>query len=174
MNIQGLNFVIKNMIWYFGTVLKNLIIIFSVGVILITMGHYLLIFYSSVQNLLILFWYIVDKQSNYWHFLLLYWRYARFNIFLDIFFMMFLLLSFLQILKIYAFVLRNIVIKMLGTCISSSKLIVYINLHMLYLLDYCYVILAFWHLNSLNCVLWLFMVKDQMIRQVSCVHPNIL
>ena len=48
MNIQRLNFVIKNMFWYFGTVLENLIIIFTVGVILITMGHYLVIIYSSV------------------------------------------------------------------------------------------------------------------------------
>ena len=48
MNIQRLNFVIKNMFWYFGTVLENMIIIFIVGVILITMGHYLVIVYSSV------------------------------------------------------------------------------------------------------------------------------
>ena len=47
-NFQKLNFVIKNMFWYFYTVLKNMIIIFSVGVILITMGHYLLIINSLV------------------------------------------------------------------------------------------------------------------------------
>ena len=56
------------MFWYFGTVLKNMMITFSVGVILITMGHYLVIIYLSVQYLMILFWYIVDQQSNYWHF----------------------------------------------------------------------------------------------------------
>ena len=55
MNIQKLNFVIKNMFRYFGTVLNNMMIIFSVGVILITMGHYLVITYSSVQYLMILF-----------------------------------------------------------------------------------------------------------------------
>ena len=48
MNIQRLNFVIKNMFWYFDAVLENMIIIFIVGVILITMGHYLVIIYSSV------------------------------------------------------------------------------------------------------------------------------
>ena len=39
---------IKNMFRYFCTVLKNMIFIFSVGVILITMGHYLVIVNSSV------------------------------------------------------------------------------------------------------------------------------
>ena len=95
MNIYRLHFAIKNMFWYFGTVLKNMMIIFSVGVILITMGHYLVITYSSVQYLMILFWYIVDQQSNYWHFLLLSWGcFSSFNISLDIFFM-FLLIFFL-------------------------------------------------------------------------------
>ena len=46
MNIQRLNFAIKNMFWHFVTVLENMIIIFSVGAILITMGHYLVIIYS--------------------------------------------------------------------------------------------------------------------------------
>ena len=48
MNIQKLNFIIKNMFWYFGAALKNMIIIFSVAVILIIMGHYLVIIYLSV------------------------------------------------------------------------------------------------------------------------------
>ena len=36
------------MFWYFGSVLENMIIIFIVEVILITMSHYLVIIYSSV------------------------------------------------------------------------------------------------------------------------------
>ena len=36
------------MFWYFGGVLENMIIIFIVEVILINMGHYLVIIYSSV------------------------------------------------------------------------------------------------------------------------------
>ena len=48
MNIQKLNFVIKNMFWYFGIILEYMIIIFSAGVILINIGHYLVIIYSSV------------------------------------------------------------------------------------------------------------------------------
>ena len=54
--------------------------------------------------------------------------------------MMFLLLFFLQMLRIYIFVLINIVIKVLGTFISSSKLyIVYI-----YLRNYsCWTIVIF-------------------------------
>ena len=48
MNIQRLNFVIKKAFRYFCTVLKNMIIIFSVAAILINMSHYLVIIYSSV------------------------------------------------------------------------------------------------------------------------------
>ena len=36
------------MFWYFYTVLKNMIIKFSVAVVLITKGHYLVIINSSV------------------------------------------------------------------------------------------------------------------------------
>ena len=84
------------MFWYVCTVFKNMIIIFIVEVVLIAMGYYVVIINSSVQHLMILLWYILGKQSNYWHFLLLYWGFfSRFNISLDIFFMMFLLLFFL-------------------------------------------------------------------------------
>ena len=47
-NSQRRNVVIKNMFWYFYTVLKNMIIKFSVAVVLITKGHYLVIINSSV------------------------------------------------------------------------------------------------------------------------------
>ena len=81
---------------YFGTLVKNMIIIFCFRVILITIGHYLVVIYSLVQYLMILFWYILDKQSNYWHFLLLYWSwFSGFNISLYIFFMMLLWVFFL-------------------------------------------------------------------------------